>query len=99
MTKAPLLAALAGNALIGNTEYAPHSYSEYDDAKSVEVEGKLVEVSWRNPHARILVESVDVTGTRVVWDIESAGLNNFTRMNVPLEIFEVGDSPPRCSRA
>ena len=70
---------------------AHHSYSEYDDSKSVEAEGKLVEVAWQNPHARILVESVDPSGTRVVWDIESAGLNNFRRMNVPLEIFKVGD--------
>jgi hypothetical protein len=92
MIKAISLAALAGIALLGNAAYPHHSYSEYDDAKSVEVEGKLVSVSWRNPHARILVESVDATGVRVVWDIESAGLNNFTRMNVPLEIFEVGDS-------
>lgn len=92
MAKTLSRAALAGTALLGNFAHAHHSYSEYDDTKSVEVEGKLVEASWRNPHARIVVESVDAAGARVTWDIESAGLNNFTRMHVPLEIFKVGDT-------
>jgi hypothetical protein len=70
---------------------AHHSYSEYGNTTSVEVEGTLIEAGWRNPHARILVEAVDETGKLVTWDIESAGLNNFTRMNVPLEIFKAGD--------
>ena len=92
MTKARSLVAVVGVALVPLAADAHHSYSEYDDTKSVEVEGKLVEVAWQNPHARILVESVDATGARVTWDIESAGLNNFRRMNVPLEIFAVGDT-------
>jgi len=91
-TKAVSLAALVGIGLLPNCGAAHHSYSEYDDTKSVEVEGKLVEVAWQNPHARIRVESVDAAGARVTWDIESAGLNNFRRMNVPLEIFAVGDT-------
>jgi hypothetical protein len=84
--------ALSFVALLPASSRAHHSYSEYDDAKSVEVEGKLVAVAWQNPHARILVETVDAAGARVTWDIESAGLNNFRRMNVPLEIFAVGDT-------
>ena len=92
MTKAFALAALVGVALVPLGANAHHSYSEYDDTKSVEVEGKLVEVAWQNPHARILVESVDAAGARVTWDIESAGVNNFRRMNVPLEIFAVGST-------
>ena len=92
MTKAFALAALVGVALVPLAANAHHSYSEYDDTKSVEVEGKLVEVAWQNPHARILVESVNAAGARVTWDIESAGVNNFRRMNVPLEIFAVGST-------
>ena len=91
MMKALSLAAFAVIVVLADSASAHHSFSEYDDTKSVEVAGKLVEVSWRNPHARILVESVDATGARVIWDVESAAVNNFTRMNVPLEIFEVGD--------
>jgi hypothetical protein len=71
---------------------AHHSYSEFDDTKSVEVEGKLIDVAWQNPHARIVVQAKDSSGKPVTWEIESAGLNNFRRMNVPLEIFKVGDT-------
>jgi hypothetical protein len=74
------------------TAEAHHSYSEYDDTKSVQVEGKLLAVAWQNPHARILVQVIDSKGSTATWDIESAGLNNFRRMNVPLDIFKAGDT-------
>lgn len=92
MTKALSVAVLVGIALLPHYARAHHSYSEYDDTNSVEVVGKLVAVAWINPHGRIRVESVDAAGARVTWDVESPGLNNFRRMNVPLEIFEVGDT-------
>jgi hypothetical protein len=39
------LAALLGVVLVPNSGTAHHSYSVYDDTKSVEVEGKLVEAA------------------------------------------------------
>jgi hypothetical protein len=92
MSNVPLFVAFIAAGSMAGSVGAHHSYSEYDDTKSVEIEGTLVEAGWRNPHARILVEAVDASGKRVTWDIESAGLNNFTRMNVPLEIFVAGDT-------
>jgi hypothetical protein len=89
--RSPLLATVASFALT-LTAHAHHSYAEFDDTKSVEVEGKLVDIAWQNPHARIVVQAVDSSGTAVTWEVESAGLNNFRRMNVPLEIFRVGDT-------
>ena len=86
------IAAVASSFALTLAVNAHHSYSEYDDTKSVEVEGKLVDVAWQNPHARILVQVTDSAGKTVTWDVESAGLNNFRRMNVPLEIFKVGDT-------
>jgi hypothetical protein len=91
MARTQSLIALLASGSVAASVSAHHSYSEYDDTESVEVEGTLIEAGWRNPHARILIEAVDATGSRVTWDIESAGLNNFTRMNVPLEIFNTGD--------
>jgi hypothetical protein len=91
-TRCIFFIATIGSFAIALAAQAHHSYSEYDDAKSVEVEGKHVDVAWQNPHARILVQATDSAGKAVTWDIESAGLNNFRRMNVPLEIFKVGDT-------
>jgi hypothetical protein len=92
MRKTLSLAGLLGVAAFQNAVNAHHSRSEYDGTKSVEVEGTLVDVQWRNPHGRIFVESVDASGARVTWDIETGPANNFRRMSVPLEIFEVGDT-------
>jgi Family of unknown function (DUF6152) len=80
----PLVAALIGIVLRPSYTHAHHSYSEYDDTKSVEVEGKLVEVAWQNPHARILVESVDAAGARVTWNIESAAENAARLLDGPV---------------
>jgi hypothetical protein len=74
------------------TAEAHHSYSEFDDTKTVEISGKLVDLAWQNPHARIIVQTADAAGKPVTWEVESAGLNNFTRMKVPLEMFKVGDT-------
>jgi hypothetical protein len=91
MTRLTALIATLGSVAMAPVALAHHSYSEYDDTKSVEVEGTLVDVAWQNPHARILVRAADASGKPVTWDVESAGLNNFRRMNVPLEIFKPGD--------
>ena len=88
------LAALIGAA--GNAA-AHHSYSEYDDTRTVDIEGTLTEVAWQNPHARILVRASDATGAAVTYEIESAGLNNFRRMNVLRTSTTPMQTPRRCS--
>ena len=45
-----------------------HSYTEYDDTHTVEIEGKLVAVAWQNPHAHLRVQVTDAANL-VVWDI------------------------------
>ena len=44
-----LIATVASAFAITLAVDAHHSYSEYDDTKSVEVEGKLVDVAWQKP--------------------------------------------------
>ena len=46
MAKPLSLAALSAILLVGNSAYAHHSYSEYDDTKSVEVEGRYSKPLW-----------------------------------------------------
>jgi hypothetical protein len=70
---------------------AHHSYTEYDDTRTVEIEGKLVDVQWQNPHARIRVEVASAAGL-VTWDIESSPLNYLRRMQVPLEVYRLGST-------
>jgi hypothetical protein len=71
--------------------HAHHSYAEYDNAKTIEIEGRLLKIAWQNPHAQILVQAPDAKGRLVTFDIEGAGLNVMRRLSVPLENFNVGD--------
>lgn len=71
--------------------HAHHTYAEYDDAKTIEIEGTLVKVAWQNPHAHLQVQAPDASGRLVTFDIEGVGLNVMRRLSVPLEEFAVGD--------
>jgi hypothetical protein len=65
---------------------AHHSYVEFDQQNTVEIEGTLVAALWQNPHSRFTVAVAD--GTR--WDIESSSVNGLRRAGAPLELYEVG---------
>ena len=65
---------------------AHHSYVEFDQQNTIEIEGTLVAASWQNPHSRLTVAVAD--GTQ--WDIESSPLNSFRRFDAPLELYAVG---------
>jgi len=50
-----------GLSLAGSGLRAHHSGSEYD-RRTIEIEGRLVEVAWQNPHVHFLVRTTDPTG-------------------------------------
>ena len=80
------ICCLAANA------FAHHSYTEFDDQRTVEIEGVLTKAAWQNPHTKLEVESKDTQGNVVKYDIESTPLNFLRRWQVPLEIYEVGST-------
>jgi uncharacterized protein DUF6152 len=47
-----------------------HSQSEFDPKLVVEVEGRVTQLDWRSPHARLYVDVVDDTGKVVNWNFE-----------------------------
>jgi hypothetical protein len=69
---------------------AHHAYAEYDQQKTVEIEGVLVKAAWQNPHLSLKVKGVDAGKHPVTWNIEGSSLNVLTRMGVPLKDFKVG---------
>jgi uncharacterized protein DUF6152 len=85
MSKSGLCIA-AAIALSSAPAGAHHSYVEFDQQKSIEIEGTLVAAAWQNPHSRLTVAVAG--GTR--WDIESSAVNGLRRAGAPLELFEVG---------
>jgi hypothetical protein len=68
---------------------AHHSGSEYDRT-TVEVEGTLVELSWRNPHVHFGVRTTK-DGKPVVWDIEANSVSILSRTDANPNNLKVGD--------
>ena len=69
---------------------AHHTYTEYDNQKTIEIEGRIVKAAWMNPHAHIQVETTDKDHNVVVYDVESSPLNYFRRVKVPVEMYAAG---------
>lgn len=51
---------------------AHHSRAEFSD-RALELEGELIDVSWRNPHPLFSLRSVDENGQEEVWRLEAYG--------------------------
>jgi hypothetical protein len=66
-----LFAALALIGLLHSpSARAHHSQSEFDPKLVVEVEGRVTQLDWRSPHARLYVDVVDEQGKVVNWNFE-----------------------------
>ncbi len=78
--------------LFAASAWAHHSYSEFDDQQTVEIEGELTKASWINPHAVLTVRAKDTSGKAVTWEIETTPVNFLRRWGVPLEIYALGST-------
>jgi hypothetical protein len=79
-------AALAAVALPA-TAAAHHSFfGRFDTQRLVELEGDVIEVLWRNPHAYLTVRADGVD-----WEIETSSLTVLKRMGIEAGTIRVGD--------
>lgn len=69
---------------------AHHSFfGRFDTSASMELEGVVTRVLWRNPHAHFIVE-VEDGGQIVEWDLESGSPTLMTRAGIPRDAVQVG---------
>ena len=60
--------------------YAHHSVAlQFDMSQEVEIEGTIVELEWRNPHAWLTVEVENDAGEMEIWRVEFGSGNSLTR--------------------
>ena len=66
---------------------AHHSFvAHFDMQTTTEIEGRVTDVLWVNPHIKIDIE--DANGE--TWEVEAGPVNLVSRMGIGRELFEVG---------
>ena len=84
-----LVVGVLGSAV---TAYAHHSFaSTYDETKKVQVEGKLVQFLFRNPHSFVHVMAPDENGVMQRWAIEWGGAGQLGGQGVTRQTLKPGD--------
>src|SRR5262249_6090883 len=80
-----LLSVAAGCLFSCAMAYGHHSGSEYDRSRVIEIEGKLLEIAWQNPHVHFSLRSTDASGKVITWDIEANSLSILRRTDATPE--------------
>ena len=85
-------AAFSGLLFFPFTVFAHHSIgATFDSETTIELEGEITRVLWRNPHVRFTISAVDESGQEVLWEIESQSVSTLRRKNVTTVLVAVGD--------
>jgi hypothetical protein len=83
---------VAATLLAGTAAYAHHSYgATYDTGKEMQVQGKLVQFVYRNPHSFVHVQAPDQKGVQQRWAVEWAGTSQLDNTGVKRDSLRVGD--------
>ena len=63
----------------------------FDPTQTVEIEGEVTGLVWRNPHASFELRSQEADGSMRVWQVEANSVSILKRMNITPETVRVGD--------
>jgi hypothetical protein len=83
-----LMTAAWAFPFLSPTADAHHSYAEFDDKQTIEIEGILTTASWQNPHANLIVRTLDGR----TFQVETIGVNYLRRLDAPLDLYQVGST-------
>jgi hypothetical protein len=72
---------------------AHHSQSQFEPEKTVDVQGTLTRLSWRNPHTLFLMKGKLVNGSEAEqeWTIEGPSPAQLTRVGWGSAVSKIGD--------
>src|SRR5262245_8523668 len=84
------IALLASSTLAA---YAHHSFAAtYLEDRTITIEGRMVQFSFRNPHSFVSVEVTDPkTGQKTRWAVEWAGSTQLNNTGVQSDTLKYGD--------
>jgi len=91
--RAPFRYILLGLVLLSTGSLAHHSFfGRFDTGASMQLEGVVAEVVWRNPHAHIFLDVRDEQGVITRWDLESGSPTLMRRAGIPADSIKVGEA-------
>lgn len=71
---------------------AHHSFTAtYEDDETIQIEGKIVQFLFRNPHAWVHVMAPDENGEMQRWGVEWGGAGQLGRQGVRRDTLKAGD--------
>jgi len=79
-----VLALLASAGAAGHHSFAAHFQMD----RFAEIEGRVTDVDWVNPHVKIFVRD----GAGETWEVEAGPLNLLSRMGIERDMIEVGET-------
>ena len=88
----PIAALAVAAALVGaQAANAHHAFSaEFDANLPIQLQGKVVQVDWINPHAWVHVEHVKEDGSTQVWQLEAGTPNTLLRRGMTRTLLQPG---------
>lgn len=70
---------------------AHHSFTSFYDQKNIiELTGIITSVTWRNPHIRFSLNSMDKNGETTMWKLEGGSVNSLERAGYTSGILKTG---------
>lgn len=70
---------------------AHHSMAGLDFDTVQELHGEVLTLSWRNPHVKLTLGTVDEDGNETVWQIEAQDINTMSRRGLHAGMLNEGD--------
>lgn len=87
-----LVAAISAFGAVGPAD-AHHSFAAtYNESDTVEITGRMVQFSFRNPHSFVQVEVTDENGETVRYAVEWAGTAQLRNTGVENDTLRYGDT-------
>lgn len=86
------LIIVAAASLFGTTAFGHHSFAAvYNSKKEIKLQGKIVQLLYRNPHSYVQIEAPDESGVMQRWSVEWGGAAQLGGQGVQRDTFKTGD--------
>jgi hypothetical protein len=90
--KLPKLALGLVFSVLATAVSAHHSpFLFFDPSQTIEIEGEVTRVTWKNPHASFEVRSNEADGSTRTWEVEANSVSILRRMNLTKDSVKIGD--------